>query len=378
VLNSIRQTVFGVAELLFYDASTLSIKKKPQMIDIFYSLEAISAWQSALLTWFKNHGKSYPWRKTADPYAILVSEMMLQQTQIKTVLERRYFEDWMIKFPDLKTLAEAREEEVLKAWEGLGYYNRGRNLQKAAIYIMRELGGVFPESPSGVASLPGVGPYTVGAVCSFAFNLPTPVVDGNVIRVLARAFKITEPVDTAPVKKQLWKYAEALTSPSHPRIYNSAMMELGQTICTKGRPACGKCPVSQWCRSKDDAAAHQLPIKKTKVTITRKKEWVLLLKKGEKVFLTQETGSRRKGLWKLPETEPETVADLEEIGSITYPITRYLVEMRVFTSLESKEILKLSKKYLGEWFDLGSPLPPMGAPYLRALQECGTIKKAEF
>ncbi len=347
------------------------------MIDIFSSLEAISGWQRALIVWFEKHGKSYPWRDTNDPYAILVSEIMLQQTQIKTVLDRRYFEDWMTKFSDLETLAGASEEQVLKAWEGLGYYNRGRNLQKAAIFITRELGGIFPNSPSGVAKLPGVGPYTAGAVCSFAFNLPTPVVDGNVIRVLTRVFKILEPVDTTPVKKQLWNRAEALTSLSNPRIYNSAIMELGQTICTKGSPSCGKCPVSEWCQSKNDPVAHLLPIKKTKVEITRKSEYVLLLKEGEKVFLTQETGSRRKGLWKLPEFEPQTLADLEEIGSIHYPITRYLVEMRVFTSLESKQILKLSKKYLGKWFDVRMPLPPMGAPYLRILNKCEAIKKAE-
>jgi len=352
------------------------IRQKDTMIDTFYSLEVISEWQRALIDWFGKNGKSYPWRHTTDPYAILVSEMMLQQTQIRTVLERRYFEDWMAKFPDLKALAGASEAQVLKAWEGLGYYNRGRNLQKAAVFITRELGGIFPDNPSVVASLPGVGPYTAGAVCSFAFNLPTPVVDGNVIRVLARVFRILEPVDNTPVKKKLWSYAEALTSQSDPRRYNSAVMELGQTICTKGSPSCGKCPVSEWCRSKNFPAVHQLPFKKTKVEITRKKESVLLLIDKEKVFLSQEVGSRRKGLWKLPEIASGMVDDVEEIGSINYPITRYLVEMKVLTPLDTKQILKLSKKYVGEWFDLRMPLPPMGAPYLRALNEYGAIKNA--
>ena len=139
-----------------------------------------------LVEWFRKAGRDYPWRRTRDPYAILVSEVMLQQTQISTVLDRGYYAKWLAQFPNFAVLAAAPESEILKAWEGLGYYRRARNLQRLAQTVVAEHGGVFPNEPTAIRALPGIGPYTAGAIASFAFGLPEPIVDGNVARVLSR------------------------------------------------------------------------------------------------------------------------------------------------------------------------------------------------
>ncbi|MDF1814150.1 MAG: A/G-specific adenine glycosylase [Verrucomicrobiales bacterium] len=329
----------------------------------------VSDWQKALIRWFRRHGKSYPWRETKDPYKILVSELMLQQTRIRTVLDKRFYENWLEKFPDIETLARADESEVLKAWEGLGYYNRARNLQKAAREIVEKHHGKFPEKHEQVLNLPGVGPYTAGAVCSFAYDMPLPIVDGNVVRVLSRVLQYKKPVDTSAGRKTLWQEAERLTCQSSPADYNSAIMELGQQICLKGTPKCGQCPVSSFCGSKDSPDAAALPQKSKPVPVTRKTEEVALLLCEGRVLLTTETGSRRKGLLRLPLLEEIDANDLELIGQITYSITRYQVEMRIFGNPYYKKFQKRTHFATGEWFDLTEELPALGAPYLKAIEQ---------
>ena len=188
--------------------------------------------RTQLLDWFRATGRDYPWRRTQDPYAILVSEMMLQQTQIATVLGRDYYQRWMTSFPDLATLAAASEPEILRAWEGLGYYRRARNLQKTAQAVLALPDAAFPRSLPGLLALPGIGPYTAAALASFAWNLPAPLVDGNVARLLARLLGSDAPIDRPPMQAQLWAWADALLCRAEPRLYNSALMELGQRLCT--------------------------------------------------------------------------------------------------------------------------------------------------
>ena len=211
--------------------------------------------RAALLTWFRAEGRDYPWRQTEDPYSILVSEMMLQQTQIATVLGRGYYQRWMDTFPDVATLAAASEPDILRVWEGLGYYSRARNLQKAAQAVVAQHGGEFPRGVEGLLGLPGIGRYTAGAVASFAWNLPAPLVDGNVARVFTRLFACDDPIDKPAVQQQLWAWADALLCRTEPRLYNSALMELGQRICTPRSPACLICPVQSCCASAGPAAA---------------------------------------------------------------------------------------------------------------------------
>lgn len=281
-----------------------------------------------LVSWFRQTGRDYPWRQTRDPYAILVSEVMLQQTQISTVLDRGYYARWMTRFPDFQTLAGASESDVLKTWEGLGYYRRARNLQKLAQVIMTDHGGVFPDKPAAILALPGIGPYTAGAISSFAFGLAEPIVDGNVARVLSRLDNDATPVDSTAGIKRLWERATALVKATDdPRVFNSALMELGQTLCKPAQPQCPDCPVRKHCTA---TAPATLPVKGNRTQITEVTERVVFLRTAEGVLLEQETGSRRTGLWKLPAL-PDRLADTPPpvLLKTTYGITRYKVTLWV-------------------------------------------------
>ncbi len=281
-----------------------------------------------LVTWFLETGRDYPWRQTRDPYAILVSEVMLQQTQIATVLGKGYFSRWLERFPDITTLATASEEDVLKAWEGLGYYRRARNLQKLAQTLVAEHGGQFPSDPTSIRALPGIGPYTAGAIASFAFGLKEPIVDGNVARVLSRLDNDATPIDSTAGSKRLWARAtELVKATDDPRALNSALMELGQTVCKPANPLCEECPVRRFCRAESPAL---LPIKANRTEITDLDEHVLFIQTSEGVLLEQETGKRRTGLWKLPAL-PDAFADTPPplLMKSSYGITRYRVKLWV-------------------------------------------------
>ncbi|HWB05418.1 MAG TPA: A/G-specific adenine glycosylase [Verrucomicrobiales bacterium] len=291
--------------------------------------DALTKFRGALVSWFRRHGRDYPWRRTRDAYAILVSEVMLQQTQIATVLDRGYYARWMERFPDVETLAAASETEVLQTWEGLGYYSRARNLQRAAAAVVREHGGVFPGKEKAIAALPGVGRYTAGAVLSFAFNKSAPIVDGNVARVLARLFRLEEEIDAPAGQRLLWTWAASLTDPRHPRLYNSAVMELGQRLCTPRRPACGECPVREWCQSAGPDA-DSLPRKRPARATVLMDEHVLWAQRDGHLLLIQETGRRRKGLWRLPERNAEEVRHLPLLSRTQYSITHHRVTLSVY------------------------------------------------
>lgn len=318
-----------------------------------------------LVNWYAQHARDYPWRRTRDAYAILVSEVMLQQTQIATVLERGFYARWMERFPDFKTLAAAKEEEVLKAWEGLGYYRRARNLQKLAREVMEMHGGVFPCEPAAILALPGVGPYTAGAVASFAFGLAEPIVDGNIARVLSRLHDDATPVDSTAGTKVLWERSRALVEETDdPRALNSALMELGQTHCSPTKPVCDLCPVRAYCRAKEPEA---LPVKQMRQEITPVTERVIFLRTADGVLLEQETGKRRTGLWKLPALP----AELEEapppvLVRTQYGITRYKVTLWVHEP----------HKQTGQWPETHRFISteelestPMPAPYRKVLRQ---------
>lgn len=320
----------------------------------------------ALDAWFLAQGRSYPWRETTDPYAILVSEIMLQQTQIPTVLDRGYYARWMERFPTTATLAIAGESEVLRAWEGLGYYRRARFLLKTAQAVESQHGGVFPRELESIRSLPGVGAYTAGAVASFAYDARVPIVDGNVARVLSRLWNDATPIDSTAGQKLLWERAEALValSPS-PRRHNSALMELGQTICRTSSPLCAQCPVQRHCLAKDPAA---LPVKSKRTKITEVDEHVFFYLTPQGVLLQQETGKRRTGLWKLPAL-PEAGKRPAVKHKATYTITRYRVTLWVHEAPPPKTLKALlsdsSLRFISE-----AELPelPMPSPYRKALR----------
>src|SRR5262247_3274442 len=186
--------------------------------------------QKNLLRWYCKNKRDLPWRRTKDPYAIWVSEIMLQQTTVATVID--YYHRFLKRFPDIHSLATAREEDVLALWSGLGYYSRARNLHQAALKIVQDHRGRFPQDPDAIRSLPGIGPYTLGAVASIAFDLPLPLVDGNVIRVYSRLLALKGSPKDTKFQKKIWKLAELLLSRRSPGDFNQALMELGATVCT--------------------------------------------------------------------------------------------------------------------------------------------------
>jgi A/G-specific adenine glycosylase len=281
-----------------------------------------SEFRAALAAWFRRAARDYPWRRTADPYAILVSEVMLQQTQVRTVLERGFFTRFLERFPDTAALARADDDALLKAWEGLGYYRRARMLRAAARAIETEHGGAFPGNHDALLALPGVGPYTAGAVASFAFGEARPIVDGNVARVLSRLFDIAEPVDASATQARLWKLAGELLDPAAPALHNSALMELGQTFCRPGQPDCGGCPVARFCRCREP---RTLPVKSRRTAVAAVDEDLVWARRGGRLLLCKQVAGRRAGMWRLPEGRGRGAV----LYQAKYAITRYRVTMRV-------------------------------------------------
>ena len=322
------------------------------------------AFQNALVKWFENEGKDYPWRETTAPWAILVSEIMLQQTQVATVLGKGHYTRFMALYPSPREMAEATEQEILKAWEGLGYYRRARNLHAAARAITRDHRGIFPKKHEEIRALPGIGQYTAGAVSSFAYNESQPIVDANVARVFSRLFDFQERIDTTAGNKQLWQWANELVSHENPRAYNSALMELGQQQCSNKSPSCNSCPVSHFCHCQEPST---LPIKKSAAKITHIDEFALFAQDQHGRVLLQQVqkGQRREGMWSLPRREHEDTLDLPLSLKTTYGITRYNVTLRIYACY--KENLTLNENEAWHLPDSIEKLP-MPSPDRRALE----------
>lgn len=222
-------------------------------------MENVKQIQEILLNWWDDGRADLPWRRRKDPYAIWVSEIMLQQTQIATVIP--YFGRWMARFPTVQALAEASLGEVLKLWEGLGYYSRARNLHAAANMVMVDWNGRLPQTAADLMKLKGIGRYTAGAIASIAFNEPAPVLDGNVIRVLSRLTDLPDDVTQTSTKNDLWRLAEELVPHERPGDFNQALMELGQQICLPARPMCLLCPLSAHCLARQRGTQLERPVR---------------------------------------------------------------------------------------------------------------------
>lgn len=221
-------------------------------------------WPARLLAWFDENRRELPWREShpRNPYHVWVSEIMLQQTRTETVKE--YFCRWMEQFPTIKDLAQAPEEQVLRAWQGLGYYSRARNLHKAARQVMAEWDGRMPAEKKALAALPGIGPYTVGAILSMAFGQPTPAVDGNLLRVLARLYGVEEDITGTKGKKTITALAEEAVPGNRPGDFNEAMMDLGAEVCIPKHPRCGECPLTDDCQALKENKTEKLPVRRPK------------------------------------------------------------------------------------------------------------------
>ena len=258
---------------------------------------------SLLLPWYDRFHRELPWRGVQDPYAVWVSETMLQQTRVETV--RSYYPRFIARFPTISALAQAPVEDVLKLWEGLGYYRRAQNLHRGAQQVMADYEGQLPSDPARLRRITGIGPYTAGAIASIAFGVCCPAVDGNVIRVVSRVAGIREDVAVPSVARRIAAVAADWVPAARPGDFNQALMDLGASLCCPGTPDCGRCPLSSLCDACAAGDAEELP-RKTRATPPRTLRYdVLLLRQGNRMLLRQRTETLLQGLWVFPLLEGE-------------------------------------------------------------------------
>lgn len=304
-------------------------------------MQAITA---ALLSWYDRCARVLPWRGFHDAYRTWISEAMLQQTRVETVLS--YYDRFLDRFPTLASLAQASESEVLKAWEGLGYYSRARNLWKGAKQVMAEYGGVLPRDPEELRKICGIGVYTAGAIASIAYDIPVPAVDGNVIRVTSRLFGIRTDALVPETRRRIESLAAGLVPAERPGDHNQAVMDLGATVCVPGTPDCSRCPLSAFCdafRAGDAADLPVLPKARPQKVIPFA---VLLIRSGDRVLMRQRAERLLQGLWVFPMIEGEfapdtlqaqagkklalTLAPLRDAGSARHVFTHQIWQMHLY------------------------------------------------
>jgi A/G-specific adenine glycosylase len=332
------------------------------------SSRRIRAFRRSILHWFRRHGRDLPWRKTRDPYAILVSEFMLQQTQVATAIP--YYNKWLRRFRDFASVASASENDVLHAWQGLGYYSRARNLHATAKSVQARYRGVFPSDTAAIRKLPGVGRYTANAVATFAFNRPVPIVEANSSRVLARLFDIRVPIDSAIGREKLWENAAQLVPKRNAARFNSALIDLGALVCLSDKPKCGVCPVKKFCRAKNP---ETLPIKKSKPRTKRLIERHAFVVSDGKILLEQST-RRWRGMWILPPLKLDgfkpSSFGAHAIHVSTFPFTHHQVTLAVYHRAAPKRVAPGR-----HWFACIDQIA-MPSPHRRAAQALLSAKQA--
>lgn len=288
-----------------------------------------------LLDWFGANARDLPWRRTRDAYAIWVSEIMLQQTQVATVIP--YWKRWMRALPTIEKLARAKPERVLKLWEGLGYYSRARNLQAAAQQIVAEHSGCLPKDLEAIRALPGIGRYTAGAIGSIAFGRAEPIVDGNVTRILTRIFGIPENPKDKATQENLWQLAETLVIAADDcSALNQSLMELGATVCHPRKPDCAVCPVARACAARRENAIDAIPAKSRAIEYEEKLIEVYLITRGARYLVQQRPeGAVNAGFWEFPNSEHgarfSVPKNARPIATARHTITRYRIELNAYS-----------------------------------------------
>jgi A/G-specific adenine glycosylase len=261
-----------------------------------FAVESLPAFRRALKEWYARRARPLPWRASRDPYRIWISEIMLQQTTVAAVIP--YFERFLARFPGVEDLAAADEQDVLRLWEGLGYYSRARNLHRAARVIARDLQGVFPDDVESLCRLPGIGRYTAGAIASFAFDRPAPIVEANTLRLYCRLLAYEGDPRSAAGQRALWSLAEILVPGRSPGQFNQALMELGGTLCTPKNPDCPNCPVAGWCRAFALGRQAEVPRAAMRPAVSAVSETAVAVKKTGRWLMRQRpAGERWAGLW---------------------------------------------------------------------------------
>jgi A/G-specific adenine glycosylase len=350
-----------------------------------------------LRAWFAAGHRDLPWRRTRDPYAIWVSEIMLQQTRVETVIP--YFERFLARFPTVRVLAAASEDEVLALWSGLGYYSRGRNLHRAARMITKSHGGVVPASEDALRALPGIGRYTAGAIRSIAFGERAPILDGNVTRVLSRIYALAGDPKSPPLSARLWSLAEALAQDSSPGDVNQALMELGATVCTPVRPRCAVCPARDLCGALRGGAVERFPEIPARRAPRRVNATAALVVRAERSEVLMMKRSRRGllgGLWDLPHAEHAasesvenavkligaslgiTLSPTDRIARLTHVFTHRRLELRIVEC----EVARTKKRASGtviaaKWIKVSKlSTLPISRLALRALERGAVLSHA--
>ena len=322
------------------------------------TLCASVAFQSAefrrrLLSWYSRHGRDLPWRQTRDPYAILVSEFMLQQTQVAIVIP--YYHRWFRRFPGFASLARASENEVLRAWQGLGYA-RARNLHATAKTVVDRHGGNFPREIEQMRQLSGIGKYTAHAVASFAFDQLVPIVEANTARVLARLFNLRKSIDSGLGRKTLWQHASSLLPKSDAAAFNSALLDLGALVCVARKPKCDLCPVEAFCRAKNPAA---LPVRNSRPETKRLIEThAVIVRRGQ--ILLEQSRHRWRGMWILPPLKPNCLEpprfQRRPVYESVFTFTHYRVTLSVYRRPGPKRIAP-GQQWFGSVKEVAMPSP---------------------
>lgn len=291
-----------------------------------------------LLRWYDENARDLPWRENTEPYRVWVSEIMLQQTQVETVIP--YYRRFLAQLPDIASLASAGEARLMKLWEGLGYYSRARNLQKAAKIIMDRYDGKFPDTYAEIRALPGIGSYTAGAIASICFGLPVPAVDGNVLRVIARLTGSKADIARPEVKKQTAELLGGIYPVSRCGDFTQSLMELGATICLPKGPKCGACPLALLCRAYETGTQAEFPVKTGNPPRKKEQKTVFLLRCGQSVAVRRrENAALLGGLWEFPNaqgalTAGQAQSTLEQWGVSVETLSEGIRRKHVFTHVE--------------------------------------------
>ncbi len=355
--------------------------------------EAIRTIRRELPKWFARFGRELPWRETSDPYRILVSEIMLQQTTVTAV--RPYYERFLTRFPTVESLAFSSEEEVLRLWEGLGYYSRGRNLRKAAMLVGDRFGGQFPQTVAGLMELPGIGRYVAGAVASFAFGLRAPIVEANTLRLYCRLLGFTGDPRNSAGQQVLWSFAESILPTKQVGDFNQALMDLGSMICTPKNPDCPRCPLKTACRALEQGTQNEIPQKATRPDITDVTELTVAVLAGDRVFLRKRNAAERwAGLWDFPRFACEpgqhsetrlmqlvtthlqgeyglSVDQVHPLTRIKHSVTRYRIDLRCYTAQlcgEAVSRLREDESWVEQQTLAERPMSVTGRKFARELE----------
>ncbi len=297
-------------------------------------IERLTQTVEPLLSWYDRNARRLPWRSDPTPYHVWLSEIMLQQTRVGAAID--YYTRFLDALPDIASLAEVEEERLMKLWQGLGYYSRAKNLRKAAIRIMEDFDGSFPSDPGLIASLPGIGDYTAGAIASIAFSLPVPAVDGNVLRVLSRLLLDRRDVLKPQVKRDYREALSLILPRKRPGDYNQALMDLGEGPCRpNGAPDCGACPLHDLCLAGEAGEAEALPVRSPKKQRRIEERSVFLIRREDRIALhKREASGLLSGLWELPNALKKAP---DPLGSWGFPVSRYQklgTGKHVFTHIE--------------------------------------------